>query len=137
MRRQPFGFTLIEVLVALVIAIIGLSILVQAGFAGLQVAALSTRYQEAVARAQSHLAAVANTTTASDLQGTEGDGYRWHVRIRPLASAALPTTPPRAETLLAVTVTVAWGKSLGNEGAAHVVQLDSERVVSSANAPGP
>jgi general secretion pathway protein I len=134
------GFTLLEVLVAFVIAALALAVLAHAGLDGLYGAQLSSRYQEALARAKSHLAAVGDTPTPSDLQADEGDGFHWHVRIVPLATTGAATTigstltagaAPPPITLLAVSVAISWGTPRRS------VELDSERLVagSAGNAP--
>jgi general secretion pathway protein I len=122
--RADRGFTLIEVMVAFVIAVVALSVMARAGLAGLDAAGESARYQEATARAQSHLAAIGSAATASDRQGDEGDGFHWHVRITPRGTVALPGQKKGQVTLLAVSVVVSW--------AGRAVTLDSERLVSAA-----
>ena len=120
------GFTLIEVLVAFVIATVALSVMVNAAVDGLRGATMAGRYQEAVARAQSHLAAVGDSPVASDRQGDEGAGYHWHVRIAPVST--IPFGQGEA-TLLAISVAISWnGRS---------VELDSERLVAGAAADAP
>jgi len=124
MRVEPggreAGFTLLEVLVAFIIAALFLAVLANAGIEGLRASRLSAQYQEALARAQSHLAAAIDTPRAGDRQGDEGDGYHWHVRIVPLAHIVTPSGPA---TLLAVSVAISWGSSRGRS-----VQLDTEQV---------
>jgi general secretion pathway protein I len=130
MRTDPTaeaGFTLIEVLVAFVIAIVALSVMVHAAVDGLRGATMSGRYQEAMARARSHLAAVGDAPAASDRQGDEGDGFHWHVRIAPITTAAL--AQHGQATLLAVSVAISW--------AGRSVQLDSERLVAGGVAEAP
>jgi general secretion pathway protein I len=119
-RRPEAGFTLIEVLVAFVIAGLALAVLVNAGIEGLRASNLSVRYQEALARAQSHLAAAVDASQPGDRQGNEGDGFHWHVRTLPLAHIVTASGPA---TLLAVTVAISWGRAPGRS-----VQLDTEQV---------
>jgi general secretion pathway protein I len=119
-RSREAGFTLLEVLVAFIIAALFLALLANAGIEGLRASHLSGQYQEALARAQSHLAAAVNTTQASDRQGDEGDGFHWHVRIVPLAHIVTHSGPA---TLLAVSVAISWGKSPGRS-----VRLETEQV---------
>jgi len=55
--RQP-GFTLLEVLVALVIAALAMGVLFSGAVSGLRAARLGGHYAEALSRARSHLAAI-------------------------------------------------------------------------------
>jgi general secretion pathway protein I len=126
-QRQA-GFTLIEVLVAFIISGLALAVLVHAGIEGLRASSLSARYQEALARAQSHLAAAVDASQPGDRQGDEGDGFHWHVRITPVATAA--RMDGGQARLLAVSVAISWG-------GARSVELDSERLVSGAAAKAP
>ena len=144
--RDERGFTLLEVLVAFIIAGLALAVLARAGMDGIRGATLSGRYQEAVVRAQSHLAAIGDNPVPSDRQGDEADGYHWRVRIAPIADAALgqaerrtllvsqpgtASAPKPHVTLMAVSVAISWGGELHRS-----VELDSERVVASGG-PSP
>jgi general secretion pathway protein I len=118
------GFTLIEVLVAFIIASVALAALAHAAIDGLRASSLSAHYQEALARARSHLAAVGRAPQPGDRQGDEGDGFHWHIRIVPLATTTLASGHA---TLLAVSVAVSWG-----DRPTRRVQLDTEQVVGAA-----
>lgn len=77
------GFTLLEVMVAFVIAAMASIVLYEAGFNGATQSGTAARYQEAVVRAQSRLASVGpltqlRTTLAS---GDDGGGFRWRLEI--------------------------------------------------------
>jgi general secretion pathway protein I len=132
------GFTLIEVLVAFIIAIAALAVLARAGLDGVRSTTVAARYQEALTRAQSHLAAVGDALQPSDRQGDEGDGFHWHVRIAPVASEVLAATgapkagPSPRLSLMAVSVAISWG-----EGSRRTVELDSERVADGAAGSAP
>jgi general secretion pathway protein I len=119
-HRADAGFTLIEVLVAFIIAGLALAVLVHASVEGLRASSLSARYQEALARAQSHLAAAVDASQPGDRQGDEGDGFHWHVRTVPIGRITLPGGPA---TLLELSVAVSWGPPPGRS-----VQLDTEQV---------
>jgi general secretion pathway protein I len=82
------GFTLLEVLIALAIAGLSLVLLFRAGADGLVAVDTARRAEEAVQRAQSHLAALGNqgTLTAGETEGDDGGGYRWRVRVNPVAA---------------------------------------------------
>ena len=85
------GFTLLEVLVAFIIAALALAALFSGALGGLRAAATSGRYLEAVSRAESHLAAATtgDALAAGDRQGDEGAGFHWHVRIAPAQVATM------------------------------------------------
>lgn len=126
MRIEPAdgGFTLIEVLVAFVIATVALAVMMHGALDGLHGASLAGRYQEAVARARSHLAATGDAPAPSDRQGDEGDGFHWHVRIVPADRAA---GAAGQMTLLAVSIAMSWD--------GHAVELDSEQLVAAPPEP--
>lgn len=138
--RTDRGFTLIEVLVAFVIAAIALAVLTRAGLDGLRSTTIAARYQEAMTRAQSHLAAIGDAPQPSDRQGDEGDGYHWRVRIAPLAtevvSAGGASGPPPRVSLVAVSVAISWADG-GRHGERRSVELDSERITAGAVGAAP
>lgn len=130
--RRDAGFTLLEALVAFVIAAAALGALTQGAAGGLQAVRLSSHYQEALSRARSRLATVGDTPAPGEQRGDDGGGYSWQVTVSPVATAARPppgdapagdARPGRA-VLLAVTVRVAWSL----DGAPRSVVLTTERV---------
>ena len=112
---QDSGFTLLEVVVALAIAALAIVGLFQAASGGLLAVNTAGRVEEAVQRAQSHLAAVGRS--AALIQGEftddDGGGYRWRLRARPVASRQVgaadgnPTATATA-TLFDVEVAISW-----------------------------
>src|SRR6516165_2632550 len=127
------GFTLLEVVVALAIAAVALIGLFQAGSGGLFAVDTAGRAQEAVQRAQSHLAAVGRDAALvqGDFTDDDGGGYRWRLRVRPVAthrasasgggSAALPT-------LYDVEVAVSWlGRSTDRSVVLKTLRLGAAR----------
>jgi general secretion pathway protein I len=128
------GFTLLEVLVAFIIAAFALAALFSGGLGGLRATVISARYGEAVSRAKSHLAAAAIDTsiTPGDRQGDEGNGFHWRVRITVLATGTLDPLALRTPVLAlyAVSSAVSWTE----DGHTRAVQLDTQKA---ATAPLP
>ncbi|MBO1325126.1 prepilin-type N-terminal cleavage/methylation domain-containing protein [Acetobacter sp. TBRC 12305] len=79
------GFTLIEVLVAFVIVIMAFSVVYRGMVDGVAASQVAIRAQQAISRAQSHLAAVGHGMRVGVLEqdGDDGSGFHWHVRILP------------------------------------------------------
>jgi general secretion pathway protein I len=104
-RTKTSGFTLVEVLVALAIAGLGLGLLVAATGSGLQSSVAAARATQAVSHAQSRLAQVGVTVPLKkgDYTGDGGEGFRWRVHV------ADPQTHGNADVVLyPVTVTEEW-----------------------------
>lgn len=129
-----YGFTLLEVLVAFVIAALALGVLFRAGLSGVQAAQSAAHYEQAVARARSHLtlAVHASPLVAGDWQGDDGGGFTWHLRVAPTASTSVrppfAVTPSRSSTfpltLYAVSIWIGWYDS----GTPRQVRLDTEQI---------
>lgn len=131
--RAERGFTLLEVLVAFVIAAIALSVLFSGSLGGLASVRVASGYEQAVARARSHLAAEGVSLVPGDRQGDDGGGYRWRVRVRPIDAIKKrigEVQPGAAEgnaivvTLYAIEVIVSWESA----GRVREVRLDGERL---------
>jgi general secretion pathway protein I len=125
------GFTLLEVLVAFMIAGLAFAVLAGAALEGMRSASLSDQYQEGLARARSHLAAVGPSPQPADRQGDEGHGFHWHLRVVQLASAPVTVAsldgevgePSAHVSLYAISVAISWG-----DHGRRQVELDSEQV---------
>jgi len=130
-RRAASGFTLLEVLVALAIAIPALAMLYRQGVVSMGVTQTSTAYQEAISRAQSHLDALSDDSLVpGERTGDDGDGFAWRIRIAPIASTAPPRPAPRASyyargtSLFAVMVEISWPGGSGR----RTLTLDTRRL---------
>jgi general secretion pathway protein I len=129
------GFTLLEVLVAFVIAALAFTVLFKAVGSGVGTASTAGRYEEATARARSHLAATGreNLLSATTLNGDDGAGYHWRIAVDPIAStkpiadeqdAEETPNPPQPIGLFRVTVSISWNES----GRTREVSLQTQRV---------
>ena len=112
------GFTLLEVVVALAIAGLALVGLFRAGSGGLFAVDTAARAEEAVQRAQSHLAAVGRDAALveGEFTGDDGGGYRWALRVSPLTarqSVGQDGVSSVTTTLFKVEVAISWP---GHEG---------------------
>src|ERR1700756_593327 len=113
-RSSPdSGFTLLEVVVALAIAALAVVGLFQAAGGGLLAANTAGRVEEAVQRAQSHLAAVGRS--AALIQGEftddDGGGYHWRLGARPMATRQVAAPDGNAvatAALFAVECAISW-----------------------------
>ncbi len=133
LARAERGFTLLEVLIAFIIAALAMSELFSVAAGDLRATRVAGRYEAALSRAQSHLAAIGleERLVAGEQQGDDGGGYHYASRVA-LVAAAPPTAgggllsvqaPPRA-ALYVVNVAISW-----QEGErARVVRLTTERV---------
>ncbi|HUA76097.1 MAG TPA: type II secretion system protein [Acetobacteraceae bacterium] len=121
------GFLLLEVLVAFVIAALALAVLFEAAGAGLRATSVASRYEQAVARARSHLAAMggaASRLVPGIQSGDDGSGFRWQVQVTPLSALALAGPPARQLLLYRVSVTESWPTQRGE----RAVQLTTARL---------
>jgi general secretion pathway protein I len=111
-RSAQSGFTLLEVVVALAIAALGLSFLMAAANTGLGNAELASQYIEATRRAQSHLAELGVTEQLKPgvRAGYDGGGYSWRSRISPPRMHEAPQRSAGAAPLgmYEVEVTISW-----------------------------
>jgi prepilin-type N-terminal cleavage/methylation domain-containing protein len=115
---QRGGFTLLEVVVALAIAGLALVGLFRAGSGGLLAVDTAARAEEAVQRAQSHLAAVGRDAALveGEFTGDDGAGYRWTLRVRPVTtrqSLGQDGISPATTTLFNVEVAISWPAPTG------------------------
>jgi general secretion pathway protein I len=127
------GFTLLELLVALVIAGLALGVLFRGISGSYGAVAAADGYEQALARARSRLAMVGSGVALAPLHqnGDDGHGYRWQVDIA-LAGSAAPLRQPADAAhgpaprmaLYDVAVTESWD---GDHGPRQV-RLRTERI---------
>jgi general secretion pathway protein I len=128
------GLTLLEMIIALIIAGIAAGALFEAVGTGLRATQTASMYDQAVVRARSRLAAATHGTrlTPGDQRGDDGGGFQWRVRVAPIATALLRpigVAGPRAAAsfpvvLYAVSVWVGWNDG----GTERQVRLETEQV---------
>ena len=121
------GFTLLEVVVAVAIAGLALVGLFQAGSGGLFAVDTAARAEEALQRAQSHLAAVGRDAALveGESSGDDGGGYHWRLQVQPAAQrqgVAADGVIPQNATLYSVLVSISW-QSRGHERAVTLQTL--------------
>ncbi len=138
------GFTLLEVVVALAIAALSLVTLFQTGSGGLFAADTAARIDEAIERAQSHLAAFGRVGAGEPSQstGNDGGGYQWQMRATPIArqpaaepidTGKLPNERQQAGprlVLYEIEVTISWRSASQHRS----VVLETRRL---GTVPGP
>ena len=131
------GFTLLEVLIAFIIAALALGAMFDASLGGLRASEAASRYQEGLSLARSHLASVsAAPMSGRELAGDDGRGFRWSMRIRAVGTVTLPRGPDEdpsqgaqaQTTLYSVSVTETWK----GDGGERQVRLETARL-----GPGP
>ena len=120
------GFTLIEVVVALAIAGLGLALLVAATGAGLESSTVAARHIQAASQAQSRLAQVGLTLPLKkgEYLGDDVGGFHWRVHIGDSISHASADGGATALALYPVTVTESWREGVEQKR----LSLYSERV---------
>ena len=119
MRHGERGFTMLEILVALMIAGIGLSALSGLLSSGLDLSARSVRMDRETALARSALERFGQDMPVEPgvQTGEAAEGYRWRSEV----AVADPTLPPAAIRSAVVTVTV-WDKN-ANDGGVRLTTL--------------
>lgn len=134
--RGRAGFTLLEVLVAFVIASIALAVLYHGAIDGLLGSRQAMRTDEAVARARSRLAVLCQQTrqTPGEQSGDDGSGYTWRTQITLAGSEMIERgdpeqpLPPMRVDLYAVRVILSWP----GPARAHQVSLETRCLAAAA-----
>src|SRR5215469_9159599 len=117
-RKSPqAGFLLLEVVVALLIAVLVLAVLVHGSAESSRAVRTGLDMQEAIVRARSRLAVLDHGGLLPGRHsGDDGGGFTWRTAIAPIATTVVtrdhaeqyPDSLMPRQTLYAVTVTVEW-----------------------------
>jgi len=120
------GFTLIEIVVALLVLAIASAVIFEGFSTGFRNARTADEYAQAVLIAQSRLApaGVAEPLAAGVETGEELDKYSWTVRIDPVEVATDDTAPESALQPFLVAVDVVWSDG----GTERTVSLSTLRL---------
>jgi general secretion pathway protein I len=112
------GFTLLEVLIAFVIAALAIGILFRGTVSGLDATSVAAKYDEAISLARSHLAAIGHGAGIGPqtTSGADGEGFTWHLRIHEAGSRSLTLAEqdrandvkPSRAVLYDVIITESW-----------------------------
>jgi len=108
---QRGGFTLLEVLIAMMILTISLVAIFQLFSGGLQSAKLSDEYTQAIfhARAKMEETLLADRLMVGETEGVIDEEYGWRLSIDPYESGEESDVLSKAvETLFLVTVDIVW-----------------------------
>jgi len=118
-RADARGFTLIEIMIALVITLIALEVLFGGVVNSLRVARSTAVWDRVISRAESRLASISDPALVlGERQGDDGDGYRWRSNVTFLGAAPAPRAErpgpwSRGTGLYAVSVTILWREGSG------------------------
>ena len=135
LRRSPArqrGFSLLEVVIALIIAGLALATVFRAAAENSRATLAAARYQEAISRANSHLDAMTANLIPGEQEGDDGGGYRWRTVVRVMDSTGKQDSAGRqvvadalVVNLCSVTVWVSWREAANTRS----VRLDSQRLL--------
>ena len=130
-RKYDTGFTLLELLVALAIALAAGTVLMSAMGGSLRITSDAARRMDALVRAESRLAEAleADDLKSGTWQGDDGTGYAWRIDVVPLRAAVPMQTSrseqtPRRIALYRVTATIRWQ----DRRSVRTVTLSTEQV---------
>ena len=132
--KSDAGFTLLEVIVAFAISALAVGVLYEGASGGLMATGSAAKTVEALSLAKSHLAAIGHgdAIAQQESSGTDGDGFDWHLHIRPIASREMNLsdsdrandTKETSAVLYDVLVTESWTEG----GHAHQIAIGTHRL---------
>ncbi|HQT75520.1 MAG TPA: type II secretion system protein [Rhodopila sp.] len=128
------GFSLLEVMIALIIAALATTALLRAAGISLSATTEAALYEQAIVRAKSHLDAATQggALRAGDWQGDDGGGFHWQLRVTPAQVGAVRPfglVGPRAQTALKVVLyRVVTAISWRQDGRTRMVTLQTEQM---------
>ncbi len=133
LRRQ--GFTLVEVVVALVIFGLAFAVLARIVQTGILQSGRAEAMTTATLLARSQLARIGADLPIAEgeLEGDAGGGFGWRIAIRPATLEDHQTDPAKRSPILPyqVEVTITWGKG----GPAETLTLTSLRLAAAESSP--
>jgi|GEM_PF-4254309 len=104
-KTHDTGFTLLEAVIALAIAAIALTIMLESTGTGMSGMTRANLRERALSMAQSRMAGIIGTPSpASGIQEGDESGFHWKTDIRPIAQSAAPKQP--AGALLSIDITI-------------------------------
>lgn len=132
-RSAERGFSLLEVLIALLIAGLALATTFSAASESMRATKTAEQYQEAVSRARSHLDSLHAHLAAGEQAGDDGGGFHWRSLVRAVDSTAkreaggkpVPEVATLVVTLYAATVWITWT----DRTQPRSIRLDSARLL--------
>jgi general secretion pathway protein I len=107
-HRRTGGFTLLEVMIALMIAGFSLALLYDAVSDSITGVRIAGDYAEALSRARSHLAAIGRNPllVVGRHDGDDGSGFHWHLVVEPVPGESDPT----GYTVYDCSVVISWAE---------------------------
>ena len=120
--------SLLEVMVAFVIAALALGVVVDGTVDGVRTASSATRTEEALFRARSRLAATAAHPVVAMSSGDDGGGFSWRSTVAPVVGSGVGVGAAQqgGPALMSIQVSVTWA---GAVGSTRQVTLRTERLV--------